>query len=182
LKLNMVARSAAFAVVVCLAPVVQAQEFIAYEGKHAVQEGEGGTKKVVDGIDIWTTGTPPHKFKLLGYIDDRRHKSGIRGWIAMSSLESDIADIARKQGGNAVILVAEGNETVGFIGTGDSSTNTTIGVRGNTANVHSQTSDTAGSVAVQKHNSRYAAVKYIDDAEGVVSPSRAAPEPKPTSE
>ena len=45
---------------------VAAQEFLPYEGKNAVQEGDGGTKKVVDGVDFWADGAPPRPFKLLG--------------------------------------------------------------------------------------------------------------------
>jgi hypothetical protein len=67
-----------------------AQEFLPYEGKNAIPEGEGGTKKVVDGIDFWADGALPKPFKLLGYISDRRHKTGLIGAIRMSGLESDM--------------------------------------------------------------------------------------------
>ena len=54
---------------------VCAQEFEKWEGKPNVQEGNGGTKKVVNGIDFWADGAPPRRFVLLGYIQDRRHKT-----------------------------------------------------------------------------------------------------------
>jgi len=91
---------------------VVAQEFLPYEGKNAVKEGEGGTKKIIDGVDFWADGAPPRPFKLLGYISDRRHKTGLVGMIRMSSLESDVAELAKKNGGDAVILVAAEAETV----------------------------------------------------------------------
>jgi hypothetical protein len=31
-----------------------AADFTVYEGKNAIQEGDGGAKKTVDGVDIWT--------------------------------------------------------------------------------------------------------------------------------
>jgi hypothetical protein len=35
-------------------------------------QGHGGTRKVVDGMDVWTHGDPPRPFKLLGIIEDER--------------------------------------------------------------------------------------------------------------
>lgn len=68
-----------------LAPVaVPAQEFIGYEGKNAVREGDGGAKKTVEGVDFWSDGAPPRKFVLLGYVTDRRHKSGIMGNLPLA--------------------------------------------------------------------------------------------------
>ena len=37
-----------------------------------VREGGYGTRKVVDGVDIWTTGEPPRKYQVLGIINDER--------------------------------------------------------------------------------------------------------------
>ena len=41
-----------------VASAVDAQDFLPYEGKNAVREGDGGTKKVVNGIDFWADGAP----------------------------------------------------------------------------------------------------------------------------
>jgi hypothetical protein len=92
------------------------QDFLPFEGNNAVREGEGGTKKTVDGVDFWADGAPPRQFKLLGYITDRRHKTGLVGMVRMSGLESDIAEVAKKNGGDAVILVSSEAETVGTVG------------------------------------------------------------------
>lgn len=35
--------------------VASAQEFIGYEGKNAVREGDGGAKKTVEGVDFGPT-------------------------------------------------------------------------------------------------------------------------------
>src|SRR4029453_8319360 len=37
-----------------------------------VAQGQWGTRKVVDGVDIWTTGAPPRKYRVLGVINDTR--------------------------------------------------------------------------------------------------------------
>ena len=56
---NSTIKSAWLAAMVFISCVVSAQEFLPYEGKNAIQEGEGGTKKVVDGVDFWADGAPP---------------------------------------------------------------------------------------------------------------------------
>ncbi len=35
-----------------------APQFLSYEGRNAVHEGQGGEKKAVDGIDFWMNGEP----------------------------------------------------------------------------------------------------------------------------
>jgi hypothetical protein len=73
-----------------------AQEFEAWEGKPVIHEGQGGTKAVVDGIEFWDRGEPPRKYKIIGYIHDRRHKSG------MSHLRADIAAVAKRAGAHGI--------------------------------------------------------------------------------
>lgn len=97
----------------CIAwSAVSASDFVSYEGKDAVQEGIGGEKKVVDGIDFWSNGAPPRKFKIIGYVTDSRLKSGLVGMIRMSGLESSIAKEAKKAGGDAVILADSNVKTI----------------------------------------------------------------------
>ena len=90
-----------------------AAEFVPYQGKTDIKEGDGGGKKTVDGIDFWSDGDPPLKYKLLGFLIDERHKSGLFGSFAMSSLETDIAADAKNAGGDAVILLSSEIETYG---------------------------------------------------------------------
>ena len=47
-------------------------DFQTWEGHDSVIEGHGGTKKIVDGMDVWTNGDPPRRFRILGIIDDER--------------------------------------------------------------------------------------------------------------
>lgn len=119
-----------------------AQEFLPFEGKQTVYEGNGGTRRNVDGIDFWENGDPPRKFILLGYITDRRHRTGIWGAISMSNLESDVAKVAKQAGADAVILVSSDTETTGSTGY--------IPPNGGAATIR----------PVQKQNSKYAAIRY----------------------
>lgn len=86
-------------------PVAQAgARFLAYDGWDAVQQGRGGEKKVVAGVDFWMSGSPPRRFKILGTIEGGARRSGVIGMIATSELEGDIAERAHKAGGDGVIL------------------------------------------------------------------------------
>lgn len=132
---------------ICMGPTVGvAQEFEAWEGKTVIHEGQGGTKEVVDGIEFWDRGEPPKKYKIIGYIHDRRHKSGIIGKISMSHLRSDVAAVAKKAGGDAVMAVSSNTDTVGAVGYGH-----TIGNGGAIAGGH----------AIQKAESDFAVIQYV---------------------
>lgn len=41
-----------------------------FEGRNGPQiiEGQGGTKEVVNGYEIWDNGTPPHRYQVLGVV------------------------------------------------------------------------------------------------------------------
>src|SRR5271154_4996032 len=77
--------------------------FLTYDGWDSVQQGQGGEKKVVAGVDFWMQGSPPRRFKILGSIDGvARH--GLMGRISFSSPDDDVAKQVQKAGGDAVIL------------------------------------------------------------------------------
>jgi hypothetical protein len=78
--------------------------FLTYDGWDAVQQGRGGEKKVVAGVDFWMQGSPPRRFKILGSIDGPRRKGGLGGMIAFSSPDDGVAKQTRDVGGDAVIL------------------------------------------------------------------------------
>jgi hypothetical protein len=138
-----------------------AQEFEGFEGSNNVFEGDGGSRKNVDGIDFWTNGAPPAKFALLGYISDRRHKSGLVGKIRMSGLEHDVAEKVRAVGGDAVILVDSEAETVAVGHWGSSSSRGSAQAFGNSASATSQSHGTAFSRPIQKQVTRFAVIKYL---------------------
>lgn len=78
----------------------QYKEFIG--GKVLV--GNGGTREVVNGIDIWENGTPPSRYKVIGIIEDER----LNGPIHKASRLSDLADEAKTHGGDGLIILSQG--------------------------------------------------------------------------
>ena len=158
--------------------VARSQEFEAWQGKPVVHEGEGGTKQVVDGIDVWDRGSPPRKFVIIGYIHDRRLKTGLIGKIKMSHLNSDVAKIAKQAGGDAVIVVSSDVDTVGAVGGGFGSTNASAQAVGNSAYGHSNTSSFGFAGSVRKQESEFAVLKYLPDEPAAPPESSPAPTPK----
>ena len=124
-------------------------DFTAYEGKDAVQEGTGGEKKTVDGVDFWSNGAPPRKSKLLGFIADNRMKSGLIGKMRMAGLESSVAKEAKEAGGDAVILAGSETETKGSVGQTQSTGNATANSYGNSTTAWGHSSGTTQTAAVQ---------------------------------
>jgi hypothetical protein len=97
-------------------PALAGTRFFAYDGRDAVRQGDGGDKKVVDGVEFWVDGAPPHRFQILGSLEDQRLKGGILGAISMSGLEHDIAKRARAAGGDAVILSDQHDHVLAMVG------------------------------------------------------------------
>jgi hypothetical protein len=78
--------------------------FLTYDGWDSVQQGQGGEKKAVGGVDFWMTGSPPRRFKILGSIDGARRKGGLAGMVSFSSPDDGVAKQTLAVGGDAVIL------------------------------------------------------------------------------
>jgi len=144
------------------------QEFEQWEGKQQVYEGEGGTRKTVDGVDFWSNGSPPRRFILIGYVTDRRHKSGLWGTIRMSSLFEDIAEVVKRVGGDAVIVLSAEAETTGAVGTGNFFTPPSGG----------NTWGSTTTALVQKQITRGAVIKYLVE-EALPAPPPLEPTPLP---
>ena len=140
-----------------------AAEFTRFEGPNSTFEGGGGEKRTVDGVDFWSNGEPPRRFQLLGYIEDKRHKTGLVGMVRMSGLESAIAKEAKDAGGDAVILVDSHAETTGYVSQGQTSANSSAYGGGNNVYASGHAWTNAQTAAVQKQLSRYAVVKYLPD-------------------
>ena len=115
-------------------------------------EGNGGTMEIVDGIELWSSGDPPHRFEVLGYIEDNRRVSGLINQMRLKGLPGKLAKIAKENGGNAVVLIDSSKETIGYYSQGNATAS------GNTA------WGSATTVPVEKRSSRYAVVKYLPDA------------------
>jgi hypothetical protein len=71
--------------------------FRAFEGNGSLIEGKGGTKTVVDGMEVWDNGDPPRKFSLLGYLEVKAQ------FGADFSFLSRAVNMARQHGGDAII-------------------------------------------------------------------------------
>ena len=89
----------AMALVAMLATSCSTTSFTEYRGEGVI-EGKGGTIRVVEGIDFWENGEPDRKYRILGVIDDLRGE----GLISRRGKDEAIAKVARKHGGEAVIL------------------------------------------------------------------------------
>ena len=80
--------------------------------------GEGGSYITKDGIDIYTLGEPNKKFSIIGTINHNIFAVG--GWSALIALSGDslaysaLAKEAKKQGGDAVVLLNSKSKIVGF--------------------------------------------------------------------
>jgi hypothetical protein len=170
MKLSAVLRAAIVALPLAIGavgPAVASTEFLVYEGRNAIKEGEGGNKKVVDGVDFWVNGSPPHRFQILGALVDERWATGLYGMMRVANLQHDIAKRARAAGGDAVILEDSHNSVWGV----SSSTFGSANVSGNS--VYGSSFSTASPYGT--HNSRYIVVKYLPDASA--SPTAAVPPP-----
>ncbi|MCW5625235.1 MAG: hypothetical protein KIT73_11020 [Burkholderiales bacterium] len=121
-------------------------EFKPFEGKVNSFVGEGGTKTVVDGMEIWDNGDPPRTFKVLGVIDDYRPG----GIIPMSQLFGDVVKKAREAGGSALIQVSNQSQIAGFYTSGSTSSNAAT-VRGS-----------AITMPVRRNSARFVVISYIE--------------------
>ena len=119
-------------------------DFSAYEGS-PVYQGAGGSKKIIEGVDVWNFGTPPRRYRVIGIIDDTRGG----GPAPMAFHLSALASKARRQGGDGVIILNQSNEQIGsFAGMGSTSSTTSGQVTGNQSqalfNAYSTTQNTGG--------------------------------------
>ncbi len=63
--------------------------------------GTGGSKVSRNGIDYWTTGTPPRRYQVIGTVTDSRNEMADGGHAIGSPT---IAKKVLNAGGNAVIV------------------------------------------------------------------------------
>lgn len=85
-------------------------EYLPYEGNDSVVVGQGGTKIVVDGMEVWANGAPPRTFKIIGLINDDRMESPVLSW----SIDEDAVAKAREAGGDAVIKLNSQSRVTGY--------------------------------------------------------------------
>jgi hypothetical protein len=125
-------------------------EYKSFESKSTIFEGKGGTKVIVDGMDVWDNGEPPQKYKLLGIIDDERPG----GIIPMHQLHSDIVKKAREAGGDAVIQIGSQSQIAGFYSNGSA----TASSFGNTTNTYGSST----TMPFRRNVTKFAVIKYVE--------------------
>lgn len=125
-------------------------EYKAYEGKGNVIDGKGGTKLVVDGMEIWDNGEPPRKFKILGIIDDQRPG----GLIPMGQLRTDIVKKAREAGGHAIIQLNSNSQISGYYTSGSASAY----AYGNSATAYGS----SATIPIRRNFARFAVITYAE--------------------
>jgi len=145
---------------------VSSTQFQAYQGGNNVFKGEGGTVIKEEGIDIWTSGTPPCEYKVIGVVNDTRNSSLVAGW----TIKGDIAEAVRKNGGDAAILTDMKEHYVGTMYNSSTYVNTTTDTTANAiGNLFASASSTgygsantyASSTPMYNYASRFTVVKYI---------------------
>jgi hypothetical protein len=124
-------------------------EFQSWEGRNSVVEGRGGTRKVVDGMDVWTYGDPPRRFQVLGIIQDNRPG----GIIPMAQMKHDIVAKARQSGGDAVIILSSQSQLAGYYTSGSA---TAYGY-GNFASAYGNST----TVPLTRHTATFVVIKYL---------------------
>jgi hypothetical protein len=123
--------------------------YYTYSGS-GIYEGRGGASKNLNGIDIWLVGTPPRKFKIIGYIMDSRPGAP----IPMAMRDSDLAAAAKRNGGDAILLKAEQTDFLGTYSTG----NATAVTNGNVTSAFGS----GMSVPITRREGQYFVIKYVD--------------------
>lgn len=123
--------------------------YYTYSGS-GIYEGKGGASKNINGIDIWLVGTPPRRFRIIGYIMDSRPG----GPIPMARRDADLAAAAKRNGGDGLLLKAEQTDFLGTYSTGNATAITSGNV---TTAVGSGVS-----VPMMRREGQYFVIKYVD--------------------
>ena len=71
--------------------------FRPFEGNGSLIEGKGGTKNLVDGMEIWDNGDPPRRFSILGYLEVKAAFGADFNFLRRA------VGMARQYGGDAII-------------------------------------------------------------------------------
>lgn len=124
-------------------------EFTPWVGT-SIQQGTGGTRKVVNGVDVWQYGTPPRRYQMLGLIEDTREEGNV-----FSDMLDDVTKKAREVGADAVILLDADRRQTGFT---SSPSTTTVKVKKDTATATTFGGETS---VTYEDKVRFQAVKYL---------------------
>jgi hypothetical protein len=94
-----------------------ATSFTPWQGRQ-VYQGGGGTVRQSNGIDIWENGEPDRPYIILGVIDSSTVPSSsiLVGAVFSAASAGDMVNVAKKNGGDAIILVSEQATSGGYTG------------------------------------------------------------------
>lgn len=133
---------------------VSSSNFKAWDGAD-VYEGQGGAFETKNGIPIYSVGAPTRKFKIVGVIESTVASSGeMMAFYGDSWSFGALSKEAKQQGGDAVILISDENQLLGY----SSNTSGSLHQRGNR---YSGTAVTKSRANVAKKSSALV-IKYID--------------------
>ena len=96
-----------------------------FEGRSGPQivEGQGGTKAIVEGYEIWDNGTPPRRYQVLGVVEvedfdnlfgNQRIRSALANQIKLA--KGDAAVVVDRSGGGSgmsMLIGSKGQVAVG---------------------------------------------------------------------
>lgn len=119
------------------ASVWTSTDFTPYVGDDQIYIGKGGAMEVMDGVEVWKTGLPNRKYRIIGIIDAEITD----GWKAMDLMMSATASEAKDHGADAIIFQsAQMKAGVPYVNVQQTNVNVT---QNNTANVYANNSAVA---------------------------------------
>lgn len=127
--------------------------------------GTGGAPKKAEGVDVWIEGTPPCKFIVIGIIEDERPG----GRIPMAMRDKRVAQTAKANGGDGVLIKFDEREFLGIMSSGQSFTSgqataSAYGIGNMGFGQAYGTSTTSGSgftASINRRHARYYVIKYL---------------------
>ncbi|MBA4706833.1 hypothetical protein [Aquitalea aquatica] len=90
----------------CLAACTTA-DYTTYEYRNGnkVIDGEGGSKRLVDGVEIWDAGDPPHRYRIMGML---RVSDYDQPYVNLRLLRAIAQQVRRNSGSAAILLSGNG--------------------------------------------------------------------------
>jgi hypothetical protein len=123
--------------------------------------GKGGASQNIDSIDLWIDGSPPRRFRVIGVILDGRPGRG----IAMALRNKQVASVAKKQGGDAVLFSFDESEYIGSINSSNAFSTVNLTTAGATsfgqAFASSASTGVGFSQPMFRRNSKFYVIKYL---------------------
>jgi hypothetical protein len=132
-----------------LCPSCTTTDFQSWEGRNSVVEGHGGTRKVVDGMDVSDTRRSTETFPSV-----RHHRGRTTWWpYPHGAVEARHRQKARQNGGDAVIFVSSQSQLAGYYTAGSASAYSYGG--------YGSAFGSSTTVPITRRSSAYVVIKYL---------------------